>query len=275
LFVTLATAPARPDRPNEDFVVASPDVVVLLDGVSVPDGVDTGCTHGVAWFAGTLGHELLGQARNPDLSLHDALSRSLGHVRSLHADTCDLDNPASPAATVVIVNVAGPALRYLVLADSVLMLDRGGAAPEVITDERLAAIVKRHPAKVDHLDVGSAEYRAALREHSATLTRHRNVPGGFWTASTDPGVAVEALTGSVPLHDLRSATLLTDGATRLVDLYGLATWADLHTLIIDAGPHELIRRVREAEASDPAGVRWSRRKIHDDATVAHCRFDTP
>lgn len=275
MLVTLATAPARPDRPNEDFVVATPDTVVLLDGVSVPDGVETGCTHGVAWFARTLGHDLLGQTENLDAGLTEALARSLDHVRSQHTDTCDLSNPASPAATVIVVNVTDAALCYLVLADSVLMLDRGGAVPEIITDERLAAIIKRHPAKVHRLAVGSAQYRAALREHSDTLNRYRNMPDGFWTASSDPTVAAEALTGWVPLDGLRSATLLSDGATRLVDLFALATWTDLCDLVTATGPDELIRRVRQAEASDPAATRWPRRKPSDDATAAHCRFDTP
>lgn len=30
--LTLATEPAYPDRPNEDFIGATPDAVVLLDG---------------------------------------------------------------------------------------------------------------------------------------------------------------------------------------------------------------------------------------------------
>ena len=34
-----------------------------------------------------------------------------------------------------------------------------------------------------------------------------------------------------------------------------------------AGPGELIRQVRAAETADPAGIRWPRNKIHDDATA--------
>ena len=45
--VTLATTPADPARPNEDFVAASPDAAVLLDGAGTPMGSESGCTHGV------------------------------------------------------------------------------------------------------------------------------------------------------------------------------------------------------------------------------------
>jgi hypothetical protein len=38
------------------------------------------------------------------------------------------------------------------------------------------------------------------------------------------------------------------------------------------GPIELIRRTREAENSDPDGLRWPRFKRHDDAAAVICIF---
>jgi len=64
--------------------------------------------------------------------------------------------------------------------------------------------------------------------------------------------------------------LLSDGASRLVDLFGLADWPEIVALLGDAGPAEVIRRVRAAEDGDPRGARWTRGKAHDDATIAYC-----
>jgi hypothetical protein len=64
-------------------------------------------------------------------------------------------------------------------------------------------------------------------------------------------------------------TLLSDGATRLVDSFELADWKETLALLNSSGPDGLIRRVREAEADDPDGRRWPRGKAHDDATVLH------
>ncbi len=72
----------------------------------------------------------------------------------------------------------------------------------------------------------------------------------------------------MPLETLASVTLLSDGATRLVDRFGLADWTDVLD-VLASGPDELIRRVREAENSDPDGQRWPRGKARDDATVLH------
>lgn len=89
-------------------------------------------------------------------------------------------------------------------------------------------------------------------------------------ASTDPAAADHALTGSVPLAELRSFSLLSDGATRLADLFTALTWQQLDGILRDHGPHELIRRTREAEDNDPHGRHWPRTKAHDDATAVHC-----
>jgi hypothetical protein len=45
--------------------------------------------------------------------------------------------------------------------------------------------------------------------------------------------------------------LLSDGASRLVDLFELATWEELLALLDENGPDELLRQVRAAEAVDP------------------------
>lgn len=98
---------------------------------------------------------------------------------------------------------------------------------------------------------------------------------GSGFAAADPRVAGRALTGSVPLAELRRAALLTDGATRPVDRFGLTDWPQTLATLAERGPAALIEQVREAERSDPDGRRWPRHKRHDDATVAYCEFPAP
>lgn len=104
------------------------------------------------------------------------------------------------------------------------------------------------------------------------MRAHRNVDGGFWVAAVDPLAAEQALTGTVPVDRVRAVAVLSDGASRLVDRFGLATWRQLLDLVDHDGPAELIRQVREAERSDPNGSRWPRGKIFDDATAVYGRI---
>jgi hypothetical protein len=265
----LATLPADPDKENEDFVAAAPGAAVLLDGAGV-GGAQTGCTHGVAWFSSTLGALLLRSiTAHPVQPLAECLADSIGLVRSLHEDTCELAYRASPTSTVVAARVGTGALEYLVLGDSSLLLaDRDGGMT-VVSDRRLDEVGKRLRGLVDALPTGSPEHAAALAEYRDALTGLRNRPGGFWIAGPDPRAAEHALTGTVPLESLASVTLLSDGATRLADRFELADWEETLAVLASSGPDELIQRVRDAEDGDPDGRRWPRGKTHDDATVLH------
>lgn len=265
--VALASLPADPGQQNEDFAAAAPGAAVLLDGAGVA-GAETGCTHGIAWFSSTLGGLLLSTiTAHPARSLADCLADSIRIVRSLHEDSCDLTYRASPTSTVVAVRAGAGALEYLVLGDSTLLLaDRDGKTT-AITDQRLDEVGKRLRGPVDELPTGSPEHGVALARYRDALTGLRNRPGGFWIAGPDPHAADHALTGVVTLESLASVTLLSDGATRLVDSFELDTWQGALSVLSSLGPTELIRSVREAEADDPDGRRWPRGKARDDATV--------
>ncbi|MFH9553305.1 integrase [Streptomyces sp. NPDC017435] len=267
--VALGSLPGEPGSDNEDFAAAAPGAAVLLDGAGVA-GADTGCAHGIAWFSSTLGGLLLSMiAAQPARSLADCLADSIRAVRSLHEDTCDLTYRASPTSTVVAVRAAASALEYLVLGDSTLLLaDRDGKATAV-TDQRLDDVSVQMRGPVDALPTGSPEHAAALAEYRDALTKLRNRPGGFWIAGPEPQAAEHALTGFVPLDSLTSVTLMSDGATRLVDCFQVGTWQETLAVLASSGPRELLLRVREVEAGDPEGRRWPRGKAQDDATALH------
>jgi len=140
--VVLATDPGTPGWPNEDFAAVAPGAAVLLDGCTTwPPGAQTGCVHGVAWYARTLGGLLLSMiTADPPVSLAEALAAAIAAVRDWHEDICDLSNPATPASTVTAVRVSAAGAELLALSDSVIMADyNDGRAPLVVTDTHRAA----------------------------------------------------------------------------------------------------------------------------------------
>jgi len=111
--------------------------------------------------------------------------------------------------------------------------------------------------RTDHLPGG--------RPYTVELVRSlRNKPGGFWVASTEPKAAYHAVTGNVPLTPGIEVGLFTDGATRLIDVYGY-DWAGFFASLRDLGPAGVINRVRDAERNKPHPYG----KRYDDATVVH------
>jgi hypothetical protein len=138
----LATDPGTDGWPNEDFAAIAPGAAVLLDGcTTVPREADTGCVHGVAWYARTLGADLLaGITAKPAVPLASALEAAIAQVRQRHESTCDLTVRKTPAATVTAVRAEPGGISYLALSDSSIVADFGRTKPpQVITDTHRAA----------------------------------------------------------------------------------------------------------------------------------------
>ncbi|MFY1689494.1 hypothetical protein [Plantactinospora sp. WMMB782] len=274
--VRSASAPV-PGRPaNEDHVFRYGELVGVLDGATVPDGFDTGCVHGPAWYVRRLAARLcLAAADRPAAALTGNLAAAILAVRADHGGSCDLDHPGTPSATVCLLRHGGDHVEYLVLCDSPLVLDRGGRI-QVVSDERLGAAMAelRQQAGAVALVGGDVDPATRFRRAVALQRERMNRTHGYWVAAANPDAAYHAVTGSLSLRGperLRRAALLTDGASVAVEQFGLFDWRGLLDLLSDAGPGELIRRVRLVEAGD--GQRRAGFKRHDDATAVLCEFD--
>jgi hypothetical protein len=182
------------------------------------------------------------------IPLDDVLSAAIQQVCAAHADTCDLSNPDSPSSTVSIARVTDSVtLEYLILADS----------PVVLWNPREKTARAFEDERISHLPGGRPYTRELVRSC-------RNVPGGFWVASTKPEAAYHAVRGTADLEPGAEVALFTDGVTRLVDFYKY-TWDSLFGLLRELQPQSLINFVRDMERKQkvPYG------KLHDDATAAY------
>jgi glyoxylase I family protein len=74
-------------------------------------------------------------------------------VADRHRDTCDLHHAGSPSATVVALRQIGDKLDYLVLADSVLLLDTGSSV-RAVTDDRETEVGQMFRGAMDAVPSG-------------------------------------------------------------------------------------------------------------------------
>ncbi|WSJ30836.1 protein phosphatase 2C domain-containing protein [Streptomyces subrutilus] len=241
---------------------------IVLDGLSTA-GLDTGCRHGVPWFVAHLGGSLGAALADADVSLTDALADALERVARLHP-TCDLANPGTPSATVAVLRERGEHLDHLVLADSPIVLESVSGI-SVVTDLSVDEVCQDLRLETERHETGTPEHRASVARLVAAQREIRNTPDGYWVASATPEAAFHALTGSVQASDIRSAAVMSDGVSRLVTEYGMATWSEVFDALRSHGPASLIQTVRLVEATDPHGRRWPRYKTGDDAAVAFCQ----
>ncbi|MFJ8861747.1 integrase [Streptomyces sp. NPDC102451] len=252
------SAAARAGRVNEDFAGAVPTAAVLVDGAGIP-GSESLCRHGVAWYATRLGSSLLGLlSLVPDRGLPALLAEAIEQVTDVHRDTCEVADVIGPSAAVAVLRLSGGLVEYAVLGDATVVLDRTDGTPLVVSDPREVVISRSYESALEATSRGSDAYHRVLRD----LRSNRNRPGGFWVAKDDPRAADEAVTGSCPVSGLSGAVLLSNGASSIVDRFGICDWPEVMAVLGASGPDEIIRRVRRAEARHAVAP--------DDATVAHC-----
>ncbi|GGQ79599.1 integrase [Couchioplanes azureus] len=256
---------AAPGRPNEDFVVATPEIAVVVDGAGIPY---SGCHHGVAWYARQLGiRTLAALTQDPVISLADGLAAGIAAVAGMHDDTCDLANPGTPCAAIGILRIREHQVDTLALSDVSIVVDLE-TGTEVTCDLSIEHISGTEPDAVAGLRFGTDGHQAALADLVARQTATRNRPDGWWVAAADPNAAQYAHMRSYPRAAMLRASAFTDGATRPVDQMGCFGWRAYLDLLDELGPAGLIQHVRAIEVADPDGERYPRTKRHDDATVA-------
>ncbi|MGC5050283.1 hypothetical protein ACLQ2S_02325 [Micromonospora sp. DT48] len=273
--VRSASAPPPGRTVNEDLVFRFGPLVGVLDGATVPEGFDTGCVHGPQWYVQHLAARLgLAEAARPAATLVSNLAAAILAVRADHGEQCDLDHPGTPSSTVCLLRDGGDQVDYLVLCDSPLVLDTGGRI-NVVTDDRLASSVRDLRETAELLPEPTDP--ATRFRHAVTAQRARmNRTHGYWVAAADPDAAYHAVVGTVPRHGpeaLRRAVLLSDGASALVEEFGLLDWPGLLDVVTTEGPDALIDRVRVAERDH--SDRRRRHKTADDASAVYCEFARP
>lgn len=270
MHIELATIAGSADGPNEDWAGVTPTAVVLLDGLTTPRDLGSGCLHGVPWYVNRLGSALLARTGDCALELETCLAQAIEDVANLHVKTCDLTNPGTPQSTVAAVRVRNNKLEWLALADAVILLEHSYGI-QAISDDRVEQAARSQRDEALRFRVGTTEHEQGVKRLVKAQRSIRNQPGGYWVAAANPTVAGESLTGTVALTELNRVALLSDGAARLVT-FGLAGWEQILNTLSRTGPQELIDEVRRAEATDPNGERWPRYKASDDATAVHIRF---
>lgn len=254
-------------RPSEDVAVVLPHAVLLLDGAT---SLRTNQRSG-GWYARQLADRLAVElSATPGGDLTELLATAIRAVADAHG----LVAGAAPSSTVAMVRWDNETIDALVLADSPVVAFTG-AGPEVLLDDRLAA-VPRSGVYRQRLRAGGGygdRHLESLRVSAAAIDSLRNRDGGFWVAEADPAAAYQAHRASWPRAEVRAVLVASDGVSCGVDDYRtFPDWSAVLDLATTRGPRAVLDEVRAAELSDPDGTRWARPKPHDDQALVLVDF---
>jgi hypothetical protein len=279
MLYTAASSSGDPATPSEDWFSVTPDLIVVLDGATVR--TDTGCEHGLPWYVRQLGVALVdftteqqGLSAVLPSTLIEALAAAIQQVAWQHYKSCDLSHPGTPSAAVGIIRNRNGVQERLLLGD-ITVVTETDTDLWAVSDSRVSRTAAELRAEADLHPLGSPEKSAAIQAMKPHELAARNRPGGYYIAAADSSAAQEALYSEVPLEDIRRFAVLSDGAARYVDLFGLSSWREALAFLELCGPEKFIEMVRLAEQGDPLGIQYPRNKGGDDATAVFVRARTP
>ncbi|SEM77151.1 PP2C family serine/threonine-protein phosphatase [Streptacidiphilus jiangxiensis] len=275
--ITTATRAGSPHVACEDRVRTGPGLVVVVDGVTtVADGADVlGGT-----YADVLAGEVLALASDPRTDLRTALADGISRTTQALQLPPQTVPGSSAQATVTVGRVRGTRFEAAAIGDSPVAAIGIDGSVRVLTDNRLATLVRDRPARLEQWErlrsgagrIGDQRHRELMQEIMRGLADAVNTPGGYWIAGADPRAGQHAVIADWPLDELADILVVTDGISVAVDKYQVLTWPQIARLCRTEGPEAVLTLVEEADASDPFGQRWPRAKPGDDKGLGHLQL---
>lgn len=281
-FSVLSAATAPGAVTNEDAFGLWPDpqspvVAWVLDGVTgVNDRSLLPGSSDAAWFVDQVQHllpELLSAGPDrPIAALIGALVERLELRQSASwLDARGADGRETPAASFAMVRLLGEDIEIARLGDCLVTIERldGGAktlAHPVL--ERMEAETKQAIEDLQSAGVTDpADIRRRLDPMMVKQRRRRNRPEGYGVLAAEPDCLAMLHVDRFPAQAIGRILLSSDGYYRLVDHYSAVTDTGLLRQTAELGVERLLAELRAIEAGDPAGAKYPRLKMSDDATA--------
>lgn len=272
MHIQIITSSKSEEKPNEDNAGSANGLFWLLDGASMPANAHVYEQMDSRGLVEMLSSEIsrYSSFQYRELTLKQILRNAL-----MVAESKYLGAPKSaymPNATCIICRVSNDLFEYLYVGDSVLMIDTIEGT-EIHSDSRLKSVaselrdILRSASKFPDGYMGDSykEAHAKLVEAEQDLLNKEN---GYWMAAPQSMVADNVIAGKIPLSNVKSFALMSDGFTRAVDKYKLfGSYEKMLSKIKCVGVGEILKMVRDVENADPAGKKFRRSSISDDATA--------
>ncbi|MBH8586385.1 MULTISPECIES: protein phosphatase 2C domain-containing protein [unclassified Thermoactinomyces] len=263
---------------NEDLIGWYKNYYWVLDGASVPKGLNVPMEISTGWYVSKLNEGIIraiSSLREP-FDLKDILRFAINYIleNSTIKQFRNSGDIILPSSTIGMVKIEENFLQYMVLGDSLILSDVDQQI-RCFTDERLKQIGRDMRNEINKLlKLGNGYQSNSVNKIKLDLVKLesslRNTEEGYWIASEDPKAAEKAYTGKIFFEKNKDkhVLLMTDGFARAVTTLELFySWKDMLYFITENGLEPCLERIRKTEKNDPNGQYYPRFKQFDDASA--------
>lgn len=178
----------------------------------------------------------------------------------------DLD---MPCACLGMVQLQGDVLEVVCVGDISIVIAPVNGPLQVFSDQSAATYSDRTLKRWRELSSGQHDAKEVWAQLRPTIRQNRqavNQPGGYTVIHPTRSWAHQVSIHRVAYQEGMRVLLASDGAWRLVDLFGVHDARSLLETVTRSLWSPVLDELRLLEAQDPKGTRYSRIKPCDDAT---------
>ncbi|WP_334181325.1 hypothetical protein [Novosphingobium sp.] len=267
---------------NEDRVGHQGDAAWVIDGATGLGTALLDAPSDAAWLAGTANDFLMQiLAEQPDIPTVELLRSVM--VRCGEALARAQVSPAAgahehPSAAFAMVRILDGMAEFTTLADCRIVASEPGREPRLFGSSALDAIEARTIAAMKAIlaengDLGPDALKARLLPGLRENRRLMNREEGYWVLGTEPAAADHLWQWRMPVRSGQRFAIASDGFLRLVELFGVATPADLLSMSEPEGWTHWLKPLRDLEGEFESLHRFPRVKPRDDASLVVCSWE--
>ena len=262
----------------EDALYADENCAFVIDGATGVSGEKvTDCATDAAWFSAAHRAYLAGALKG-DGEIAEILKTGVWEVAARYARFDGADKVKDkPSAVISVVRERNGYLEYYSLGDTVVVIRKKDGEVLHILDTRLV--------ELDNINFGRMKEIAArtgktLREAFADIRPYilenrakMNTLEGYCALSHTAEGLDTALTGKIPLSEVRDLLVFSDGFAEIYDLFGL--YPSPAALIADVAENGILpamKKLHAAQDSDPDCEKFVRNKLRDDISVVYAEI---
>lgn len=224
------------------------------------------------WYVSKLSNYIKLNISNEEISLHSILKDAIKNLKDEFKkyDSRPMEKYEYPSASIAVIRQIEGFLEYIVIGDCSIILDKNDKV-EIISDRRISLlendIIKKFKYYNDQNIYSISEIVNILLFDFKKMREKMNSKEGYWILSFEEKSVDNSIYGKVDSKSINNIIILTDGITRLIDVFKLYKADQLRAKILEKGLEEVCKELRFYEKEiDPDAKQFSRIKCTDDAT---------